>query len=243
MKILFNNKIHNSWNKFLTPQIIEEIKTIQNKIDGNINPEPENVLRFLYTDFDNIKCIVIGQDPYPAFPKIIDNKETYIATGRSFEIGTLNSWTDKFAQHSLKNMIRLIYQAYFNELISYEECKKRILSKQFPISSPQQWHQEMESQGVLFLNKTLTCIQGKPLSHEDLWNDFSINLIKFISQSKPDTIWFLWGGEARKLKKYIQQGKIYETEHPRLYNIDKETSFLNSTCFMDTKNIINWMHA
>lgn len=241
MKILNFNDIHPSWNDFLTEERVDFIQQLEQKLPKNINPEAKNVLRFLNLDCKNIKCVIIGQDPYPALPKKVGENLQYIATGRSFEIGTLKSWNEKFAQHSLKNMVRLIYKAYYGELISYTECKEKILSGEFPILQPDKWYDAMEKQGVLFLNKTLSCEQGKPLSHCDYWHEFSVDLIKFISLQNEDIYWFLWGGEARNLKKYIGQGKIYETEHPRLYNEDKPTAFLNSNCFEVSKNSINWL--
>lgn len=240
-KILDLTKIHPSWLNFLTTEKIKEINFIESQLPDNINPQAENVLRFLYTDLNNIKCVIVGQDPYPALPKQENNTLTYIATGRSFEIGTLKSWNSKFAQHSLKNMIRLIYKAYYNELISYTDCKNKMLNGSFPILDANKWYDSLEGQGVLFLNKTLTCIQGKPLSHKDLWDTFSLDLITYISNHQKNTNWFLWGGEARNLKKYIKNGKIYEAEHPRLYNTDKKDAFLNSKCFEETKHIINWL--
>ena len=221
MKLLDLSKVHPSWDTFLTQEKIDYIKYLEEILPENINPEPKNVLRFLYTDKNNIKCVIIGQDPYPAFPKDINGELTYIATGRSFEIGTLKSWNEKFAQHSLKNMVRLIYKAYYGELISYEECKNKISCSQFPILHPDKWYDAMEKQGVLFLNKTLSCEQGKPLSHKDLWHDFSVDLIKDLSKNN-NINWFLWGGEARNLKVYITKGNIYEAEHPRFYWLGKK---------------------
>lgn len=241
MKLIYEENIHPSWKSFLTKEHIHFLQCLEQSLPNNINPEPKNVLRFLKNDLNSVKCIIIGQDPYPALPKEVDGEKVYIATGRSFEIGTLTSWNCKFAQHSLKNMIRLIYKTYYNELISYEDCKKKIENGTFPIVEPLYWYENLEKQGVLFLNKTLSCEQGKPLSHKELWHDFSIDLIKFISTINKDIFWFLWGGEARSLKKYILFGHIYETEHPRLYNTNKKDSFLNSNCFKDTKNIINWL--
>ena len=240
MNLLDLSKVHPSWDSFLTQEKIDYIKYLEKILPENINPEPKNVLRFLYTDKNNIKCVIVGQDPYPALPKEVEGNLTYIATGRSFEIGTLKSWNEKFAQHSLKNMVRLIYKAYYNELITYEECKKKISSGDFPILHPDKWYDAMEEQGVLFLNKTLSCEQGKPLSHKDLWNDFSTDLILNLSDNE-NINWFLWGGEARNLKQYIFKGKIYEAEHPRLYNTTKEEAFLNSKCFEETKNIVCWL--
>ena len=52
--------------------IISLIEKLEKELPKNINPRPENVLRFLYVDLNNVKCIFEGQDPYPALPKNID---------------------------------------------------------------------------------------------------------------------------------------------------------------------------
>ena len=99
------NSYHPSWSGLLTEEIVDKLKDIESKIGDNINPEPENVLRFLNNDLSNIKVVILGQDPYP---------EKGRATGRSFEVGDLHSWNDKFRQVSLKNIIRLIHKNYNN---------------------------------------------------------------------------------------------------------------------------------
>lgn len=47
-------------------ELINKGNTILEKIDFcNSLPEKENVLRFFANDFQNIKVVIIGQDPYP----------------------------------------------------------------------------------------------------------------------------------------------------------------------------------
>lgn len=233
------SSVHKSWFPFFSEQRTRQIQDIEDCIGDNINPEPKNVFRFARMDLNKIKCCILGQDPYPSFPK----NGVYIATGRSFEVGTLKSWTDNFAQHSLKNMIRLIYKAYNGELIEYEDIKKKITNGEFNILPPRQWFDNMEDQGVLFLNTYLTCEKGNPNSHREIWKDFNKDLIEYISASNPNITWFLWGGEAQKNEVYIKSGRIYKSNHPRLYDTTSSQAFLNSPCFKDTKDLIDWRGA
>ena len=69
MSIIPNNW-HPSWDVFMTDETIEQLKQIECKIGESVKdyfPKDENVLRFLHTDLNNIKCIIVGMEPYPSF--------------------------------------------------------------------------------------------------------------------------------------------------------------------------------
>ncbi len=66
------------------------------------------------------------------------------------------------------------------------------------------------NQGVLLLNTSLTTVVNHSNSHQHLWKDFTIEVIKWIDQNYK-VIWVLWGNEAKKYipiikNKYIQDG-------------------------------------
>ena len=61
---LLPNKIHPSWNDFLTEEIRDELVKIESKIGDNFVPKKENVLRFMENDLMQVKCVWQGQDPY-----------------------------------------------------------------------------------------------------------------------------------------------------------------------------------
>lgn len=235
MKLL--NNYHNSWSGFLTEEIVNTLKDIELKIGDNINPEPENVLRFLNKDLSSIKVVILGQDPYP---------EKGRATGRAFEVGDLHDWNDKFRQVSLKNIIRLIHKNY-NNIEAYSEIKKfsiiqeEIKNKNFNILPPDEIFKSWEKQGVLMLNTYLSVEAGKPGSHIDIWEDFSVSLLRFISEANKHICWFLWGKQAEEKSQYIISGKKYISRHPMMCSEKYEDDFLKSNCFRDTMNIINWL--
>lgn len=59
------NSIDKSWSDFLTSDIIQEIKTIENSIrssENNFTPVSPFVLRFLETSLLSVKVIILGQD-------------------------------------------------------------------------------------------------------------------------------------------------------------------------------------
>ncbi|HPB79455.1 MAG TPA: uracil-DNA glycosylase, partial [Sedimentibacter sp.] len=168
---------HPSWNNFLTDSIILELETIERKIGSNINPAPENVLRFMKCNLYDIKVVILGQDPYP---------ERGRATGRAFEVGDLTSWNQKFRQVSLKNIIRLIYKNYngiseYSDIKKFSEIQKEIKEGKFSILPPHKIFKSWEKQGVLLLNTYLSVEAGITGSHISIWQKFSEELLKFIS--------------------------------------------------------------
>lgn len=227
---------HPSWNNFLTHDIVLELDTIEKKIGGNINPAPENVLRFMKCDLYGIKVVILGQDPYP---------ENGRATGRAFEVGDLQSWNQKFKQVSLKNIIRLIYKSYngiseYSDIKKFSEIQKEIKEEKFSILPPDKIFKSWEKQGVLLLNTYLSVEAGITGSHISIWQKFSEELLKFISEENRNINWFLWGRMAEDKKQFIKYGKYYISRHPMMCSQAYEDDFLRSDCFKDTMDIINW---
>jgi uracil-DNA glycosylase len=228
---------HSSWGEFLNEETIARLYEIDGKIGDNINPEPENVLKFLNNDLKNIKVVILGQDPYP---------EKGRATGRAFEVGDLNDWNDKFRQVSLKNIIRLIHKNY-NNIEAYKDIRKfsaiqeEIKTAKFNILAPNQIFKSWEKQGVLMLNTYLSVEAGKTGSHIDIWREFSISMLKYISTANTNVNWFLWGKQAEDKAQYILTGKKYISRHPMMCSEKYEDDFLKSNCFKDTMKFINWL--
>jgi len=231
------NGYHSSWSEFLNEEIINRLHDIESKIGDNINPEHENVLRFLNNDLSSIKVVILGQDPYP---------EKGRATGRSFEVGDLRDWNDKFRQVSLKNIIRLIHKNYnnienYNEIRKFSTIQEEIKNKNFTILQPDEIFKSWEKQGVLMLNTYLSVEAGKPGSHIAIWENFSESLLRFISSSNRSINWFLWGKQAEEKSQHIIGGKKYISRHPMMCSEKYEDDFLKSNCFKDTMNIIDWL--
>lgn len=230
--------IDQSWNNFLNSETIDLIKTIEAKISFNsneFNPKPEKVLRFLETPLDQVKVIILGQDPYP---------QSGVATGRAFEVGTLNSWYDKFSNISLKNIVRAIYHAYYNEHLKYSEIKGK-MDAGFNIKPPYEIFSSWEKQGVLLLNTSFTCEVGKSNSHEKIWNEFTQRLLNYIAECYPKITWFLWGNNAKSVVSNIKISNKIESMHPMMCydkpGRDNDFLFGKINAFKETKNLINWL--
>jgi uracil-DNA glycosylase len=222
--MLVTMKVHKSWNGFLTQTVLTELGTIENSLGNNYTPAKDLILRFLSINLDEIKVIILGQDPYP---------QLGVANGRSFQPATLLKWDQPYRNTSIKNLLRLIYIDYVGELVSYSN----IDWDKFNIKSPTEWFDSLENQGVLLLNTSLTCEIGKPNSHARLWGTFTNILINYISLKRPEAYWFLFGKNAQSQTSNIASGRIYNSPHPMMGS--KE--FFQSTCFRDTKSSVNWL--
>jgi uracil-DNA glycosylase len=142
---------------------------------------------FKYTSLDNLKVVIIGQDPYHG-----PNQ----AHGLCFSVnkGIPNP-------PSLRN----IFQELKNE---YGE--KFIMPEHGCLSS---WAQ----QGVFLLNNTLTVERGHPQSHANIgWDIFTEHVIKKINDNLDHIVFMLWGSPAQKKCKCVDENKhlILKTVHP-----------------------------
>ncbi|MCT2536957.1 uracil-DNA glycosylase [Aquibacillus koreensis] len=236
--MIIAEKIHPSWQAFLTPDVVSLLENIEKSIGTDFNPTNRAaILKFLSVDLNKVKVVWLGQDVYPA---------KGVATGRAFEVGGLESWNQTFKQVSIKNIVRLVHKNYlgienYSDIRSFQDIKSAIESKEFPIKPPNEWFQSLEQQGVLFLNVSFTCRVGKANSHKKLWEPFSDQVIQYISKNRPSLRWFLWGNEAKSYRKKINNGVYYESRHPMMCSEKYEDDFLKSQCFLHTWDLINWL--
>lgn len=230
--------IDTSWNDFLNSELVALLQDLEEKIfkeNTEYTPKSSNVLNFLKVPLSKTKVVILGQDPYP---------QKGVATGRAFEVGTLQSWNNKFSNISLKNIIRAIYSAYNNQFLKYSKIKDEI-GKTFLVKPPRELFIEWEKQGVLLLNTSFTCEIGKSNSHEKYWKAFTNTLLNYISKANPDIIWFLWGNNAKAIVSDIDIKNKIESMHPMMCfdRPDRDTDFLfgKRNAFKETKELINWL--
>lgn len=62
-------------------------------------------------------------------------------------------------------------------------------------------------QGVLLLNASLTVIEKKSGSHTDIWEKYTDEIIKYISENLDNCVFILWGNYAKSKKQYIDEDK------------------------------------
>ncbi len=237
MKSVFLDKlsVHKDWDSFLTDSIRDLIVRIESEIAvREFTPPAGKVLRFLELPLHSVKVIILGQDPYP---------QQEAATGRAFEVGTLRSWNESFRNISLKNIVRALYKSYTGTVLNYNEIKEK-LDNEFPLLPPGKLFAHWEKQGVLLLNTSFTCIPGNPASHKKIWEGFTFQLLRFISNYQPSVTWFLWGNHAQEATGKLEIKNAVRTWHPMMCfgGPGRENDFLYGTenCFSRFQKEIDW---
>jgi uracil-DNA glycosylase len=198
--------IHESWKPFFDCQS-NELKRIEDSIGDKFTPSIDDIFKIFKLPIQNIKFVIIGQDPYP-------QKGT--ATGRSFEINQ-DSWN--YVNPSLEAILVSIYYHRKNELLSYCNIINKINSGEWNILPPNQLFSELENQsGCFFLNKSLTCIIGKKNTHEKIWHKFTKQLVSYVSITCSPH-WLLWGDFSYKLAVCVMDEKaITRATHPAYFS-------------------------
>ncbi len=225
--------IHPSYDDFFTGEKISQLECILDVVSKDrYTPDKKDIFKALQMDLQGKKVLLLGMDPYP---------QAGVATGLAFEVKAA-SWDDKQVNTSLKNVLKLIYKAYYNELLSIEELRIKINSGEFPILPPNKLFKSLSRNGVLFLNTALTTKVGKPGAHIDIWKNFIVDLIKYIDENNRGITYLLWGSKAEKYSRYIKNGRVITHNHPAICGkLENPNDFLNGKSFEYTKNMINWL--
>lgn len=154
-----------------------------------IFPDEQHVFNaFELTKLDDVKVVVLGQDPYHGAGQ---------AHGLSFSV------QDGVAiPPSLRNIYKEIADdVYANEI-------------EMPTSGNlEHW----AKQGVLLLNAVLTVEEAQPNSHQDKgWEAFTDAVIRCVSEQCDGVIFLLWGAYAKKKKALIDVSRhhILMSAHP-----------------------------
>lgn len=134
---------------------------------------------------NDLKVIMIGQDPYPYLG---------VADGIAFSCGNTSK-----PQPSLDQMFGALNKTvYTQEIVEHDPDLTR-------------WSR----QGVLMLNRALTCQVDKVGSHYHIWNDFLMYVIDMLSLTNSGLIFCLLGAKAQELETMISPSHyILKASHP-----------------------------
>ena len=160
----------------------------------HITPKSSNLYKFLeYCPKDNLKLIIIGQDPYPS--KYYKSKE-FQSTGISFD-----------CSNSLDGKLQPSLEAFWNGL-SHEFGKELTREKDLKF---------LCEQGVLLSNRSLNCKLNKAGSFMGKWDffwEFFLQEIVFNFYKGVPII--LLGKDSAKLKKYVFEmvNPVFILDHP-----------------------------
>ena len=192
--------IHPKWDTILRSPINRNVfgektyvellsETLGNIVSRNeklVPDSPSKILRCLQEDPDNIKVVILGQDPYP---------EPGVATGLAFGVNNGSK-----VQPSLNIMLRELQLEYPEFMIDTFD------------TSLESW----ANQGVLLLNTALSCKQFTPKSHTVIWHPFMSALISILNDFKitrkeqSSLVFVFLGQEASKFKDNVSDTWHYK---------------------------------
>lgn len=206
-------KIEQSWekqlvNEFEKPYFTELTNFIRDEYKrAVVYPHPKNVFRaFDETPFDQVKVVILGQDPYHG-----QDKGVAQANGLCFAVNP-----EVKAPPSLQNIFKEI-----------ESDLGRPANRDPDLV---RWAQ----QGVLLLNATLTVNAGSPGSHQGKgWERFTDAVIKKLNDEREGLVFVLWGNYAKQKGAHIDRSKhlVIESAHPSPFSV---TKFYGSKPFSKT---------
>lgn len=203
------NSIHKSWNKIFQQYDIDldEIYEI-----GEVYPPKESVFKVFEMDIQDIKILLLGQDPYHG-----PNQ----AHGLSFSVPD-----GQKIPPSLKN----IYKELNLEFPERNYC--------FQSGNLEQW---FTREKIFLLNSSLTVQRGNAGSDMVLWEEFTNEVIKFISEQNNKCVFLLLGNYAKSKQVFIKnKSKIVTEVHPS----PLARGFVGSNVFKRVENVlgyeVNW---
>ena len=217
-----------SWNEFF--------KSIENKdysikLHNFLNEEyskhvcypPRDLLfnAFRLTELNQVKVVIIGQDPY---------HEPNQAMGLSFSVPN-----GVKVPPSLINIYKEISYEY-NTSMNFNNGDLTYLARQ----------------GVLLLNSILSVRASEPLSHNiEEYSLFFKDVLELLDNQPRPMVFLLWGGPAKKLKKYLHNSRhlILESVHPSPLSANRGGWFgnnhfkkVNEYLIKNNANEINWIN-
>jgi uracil-DNA glycosylase len=182
--------IHPSWMPVTSLLNQQPLLQLSEEILPNCKfyPEKENIFRALSMPLNKVKVVILGQDPYFS-PKF--------ANGLAFAVNhdiPIPPSLEVIRQELIKESLTVSHYTSFN------------------------WRtlEHWQDQGVLLLNTALTVEAGKAGSHLDYWDNFTRQVVHYISSNQP-CIWLLWGKKAQYFTNYIV---IKDRRMVRGYNRD-----------------------
>lgn len=156
--------------------------------ESNYCPTPDKVFQaFVECKFKDLKVVFVGMDPY---------SQRGIATGLAF--ANVEETKPNNYSPSLKVLIDAVNKYYDDIPLGGFDCTLKLWCRQ----------------GVLLLNSALTVKENETGSHILLWRPFIISLLQNIVKIKPNTIFVLFGNQAKSLHKYIGNSPVIEVVHP-----------------------------
>jgi uracil-DNA glycosylase len=164
---------HPSWGKTSLISYIPSVPT------GEFLPAKENVFKVFRMGLQDIRIVILGQDPYP---------NPGDATGLAFAVPMNKTLTPSLLaiRHEIEKEKVKLSELFYNP----------------------QWRdlQYWEEQGIFLLNSSLTVKPNSPGSHKEHWKEFVFETVKLLLKERSNLIWVLWGKQAQDMFKMALMG-------------------------------------
>ncbi len=206
---------HESWASLFDSYDFSYIESVYNQPDGDeIYPKKEDIFKVFEMDVKDICVLLLGQDPYHGPGQ---------AHGLSFSVPTGIP-----IPPSLRNIYKELQTEYPDR--GYE----------FQTGNLERWFREEK---IFLLNASLSVARGQASSHMDVWEDFTNDVIKFVSEHNSNCVYLLLGNFAKAKEVFIKnKSRIIKGVHPS--PLAAHHGFFGSGIFKKVETLlgrpINW---
>lgn len=203
--------MHDSWKTFLAREFNEPYfhklsKFLKSEYaTKTIFPKKSEVFRAFSTDLNNVKVVILGQDPYHT---------PGAAMGLAFSVPSSEPIPPSLV-NIYKEIDSDLKQVYLD--LKTMNPSLNLNPEEYRHQNPSGDLSGWAEQGVLLLNNVLTVEAHFAGSHRGHgWETFTENAIKYLSATRPSLVFILWGRDARSKRPLIDEKKhlILESAHP-----------------------------
>jgi uracil-DNA glycosylase len=214
---MFEKLKFNNWDKVFNSFIFSsEFDDVLNQLynlsiqDKKFTPPLKQVFRaFEECPYDNLKVVIIGQDPYP---------QLGVADGISFSCSNTNK-----LQPSLRYVLDEINRTVYGEN---------------PVSTDvdlTRW----SNQGILMLNTSLTTEVGKIGQHYDIWKNFTAYLLDYLTHNKENIVYIYMGKKAQEWADLTgDNNHKFFVSHPASAAYTKQKHWNSDNVFLKTQVLV-----
>jgi uracil-DNA glycosylase len=185
------DRVHPSWKPLLSYLNHEPLLSLNTEILPNTTfyPAKENIFRVFETPLNQIKTVILGQEPYHGAGQ---------ANGLAFSVNE---------NISVPPSLQIIYKqlAQENNWAIKGDFIKGITEVPTSFKTLEHW----KEQGVFLLNTGLTVEANLPGSHLKYWNNFIRATINYIAINNPCN-WLLWGKQAQSFTVNMPVKSLFE---------------------------------
>lgn len=182
--------MHPSWQAALAGQQsnLENIEATLALRNEQTLPATPDILRAFSSEIDDVRVLIVGQDPYPTPGDAI---------GLAFAVNSAGN-PSRPLPRSLKNMMAELASDLGDRATNGGDIAR--------------W----QSQGVMLLNRTLTVAAGKAGSHADIgWSKFTDAAVSTLDSAKAGRlVAVLWGNHAQQLEPLLRNARVVRGVHP-----------------------------